>query len=540
MAFFANQTRNTADKITLTGNLEVSATINDPLVSFCVGHASTDEPQSKHHEIGNDGAVATRPPRFASAGSLRHVCCPLSQFASHFTEANSFAVLGVPVGSEPGQEVQLTTARQEAGHSKGIARTASNFCWPDGNSLLMLDIDLKTDHCVPPMPSSLGTSEVINLLEQALGISMEGVAYLVRPSASTGIYHADDARLLKNSSGFHVYFALKGSTPDKVLESLHKRLVIAGHGHAYINACGRILIRTPFDAAVGQTNRVDFAASPTLGAGLIHRPPLDAFQAGSALDLTGVDLSVDEGVYKAALQKLKQQADIVDMRLDRSTVWIQDRAAQFEDSMTPEDAWAMAANLGQRILSDESVDLFPEDKVTFHFDHGERIDLLSLLGRALEFDGLSLADPFDEDATPCKAKFYDNADTGKPCIHSFAHGGLRYFLHARNERDLYFPDEQARDCFSVYDEPCGYPGRLNHDPGLYEHKMEMRGRGRERELETVDYYIGAPLRVTAGTSDLKGNQHGLVLEFKDIQDRPHRWAMPAMGCSESSMGRDTK
>ncbi len=527
MANFANLTGNPAgDYKTFTGNLDVAAVINDPLVSFCLGQASSGEPQSKHHEIGSDGAVVTCPPRFAGTGTLRHVCCPLSQFASHFSEANRFAVLGVPLGTEPGQEVQLTTTRQESGQTTGIARTTDNFCWPEGNRLLMLDIDLKTDHCVPAMPNSMETGEVIGLLEQSLGVSLEQVAYLVRPSASTGIYHADHGRLLKSSSGFHVYLALTGSTPDKVLECLTKRLVIAGHGHAYINRCGRILIRTPFDAAVGQTNRVDFAASPTLGAGLVHRPPQDVSQAGSVLDLTGVDLSVDEGAYKAAVMNLTARPGVMEMQLERSAQWIQQRAAELESSMSPEKAFAKAANFGQRVLKGESVDLFPEDEISFVFDHDGSVDLPTLLERAPAFDGLSLADPLDEEAIPCKAKFYANANTGKPCIHSFAHGGIRYFLHPRNERHLWFPDEEKRKCFGVYDEPCGYPKRLNHEPGLYEHKLEMRGQGRDRELETVDTFIGAPLHVTAGTSDLQGNKHGLVLEFKDIQGRPHRWAMP--------------
>lgn len=497
-----------------------------PLVHFTVGRTASGEPQSKHHAIGEDGKISTSPPRFASSGTLKHVCAPLNDFGSHFHEPNSFAVLGVPAGTSPDDEVLLTTSQQESRGSGGIARTTENLVWPEGNSLLMLDVDLKSEHTVPAMPAQLEGKEAIALIEQTLGLSLQNVAYLIRPSASSGVYRESDGKLLKNSSGFHVYFALKGSTPDKVLECITKRLVIAGRGYSFINRCGRILVRTLFDAAVGQTNRVDFAASPTVGDGLIHRPPEDVFVPGRVLDLTHVDLTVDEGVYDAAVKTLRAQPGVKELQAERLDIWIQARAAHLEDAMSPEEALIKASNLGQRIHANETVDLFVNDEVLFVFDHGDEVSLARLLERPEEYDGLSLADPFDEASEPCKAKFFANTETGKPCIHSFAHGGVSYFLHAGDERHLYFPNCEERPCFRVYDEKCGYPGYLTKAPGLYEHKAVMQGRGDDRELVAVDTFIAAPLHVTAGTSDERGNSHGLVLGYKDIQGRLHRWAMP--------------
>jgi hypothetical protein len=496
----------------------------DPMITFTVGRASSGEPQSKQHRLDSDGLI-TEPPRFATTGTLTPVQCRLSEFASHFDEPNAFGVLGVPVGVANSQPIPLTTAQKELAPNLGIARTSKNFCWPEGNALLMLDIDLKAEHCVPPMPVRLEHDVALAMVEQGLGISLAGIARLIRPSASAGIIREVDYSVLKDSNGYHLYMALTGTTPDKVLECLTKRLVIAGHGHASINSCGQVLIRTPFDAAVGQTNRVDFAAKPTLGAGLIRRPQSEKFEPGMVLNLTGVDLTVDEDAYKSAVDKLKSQPEVREMQIERAEVWTQDRATKYEDNLSPQQALAKAVNLSQRIIKGEAIDLYPEDGIEFIFDIGGKVDLPTLLERSSEFDGLSLADPLDAANEPCKAKFYANIKTGKPCIHSFAHGAQLYFLHARDERHLYFPRDKDRNCFGVYDEKCGYPGHLTKSPGLYEHQLVAQGQGENREFVVKDTFIAAPLHVTAGTSDERGNGHGLVLKFKDIQDRSHCWAM---------------
>lgn len=493
-----------------------------PVVRFTLGHSAGVPVTKRHVWNAERTGVMSSTMAFPKDADLTVVDSRLDQMPEVINAMpDCFVILGTPKGCNVGEKVKMGSAKTSLDGSRVLARTKENFV---SSNLMMFDIDIKDDFCVPPMRVVTPT-EAITLIEMALCVSLDGVAMLIKPSASAGLIDEATGVGLKQSSGFHIYMAIAGTTPEVLHKVLHERLVCLGHGHVYISSRGDLLIRTVFDASVGQSNRIDFFADPICEEGIVRKVQ-NELRPGGILDLTGVDLSVNNTAFKNAALALRAQPEVLDLRMERNQSWVEKKAADFESTMSPEEAFTKAASLGARLLNVERMDLYPKDQTIFSFDGGERLTLEELLNRREEFDGQSLADPFDEEQVRCKAVFYANLGSGKPYISSFAHGGSGYFLHSRDEDLVLFPDIDDRDCFRVYDEACGYPGRLINPAGVYEHKTQTRGRGQRQDVIAVDVHVCDPLHVTAGTSDERGNSHGLVLEFRDIQGHPHRWAMP--------------
>ncbi len=59
-----------------------------------------------------------------------------------------------------------------------------------------------------------------------------------------------------------------------------------------------------------------------------------------------------------------------------------------------------------------------------------------------------------------------------------------------------------------------------YDSGLYYHGSDKNGN------PLPPAWICSPLRITTKTRDADGNSWGVLLEFNDADDRPHRWVMP--------------
>ena len=258
-----------------------------PVVSFTLGIATDGKPQSKSHSIGPDGRVVTESPEFACEGTVTRVQCPLDELPNHFTDPNSFMVLGVPKDAEIGKPYLHKT---DSAGGDGIARTAANYEWPEV-AVGLLDVDIKEDFILPTMQEwsdqdqNLIPDSVLGLVNTALksvGSNLKGVSLLGRRSASSSIYD-EDGNLVKDSKGIHIFLAVRGKTPGELLDFLHKWLVINGRGHCYITSDGRRDIRTIIDKQVGQTNRVSFEAPATLGAGLQQKRGKTIAKAGDNL-----------------------------------------------------------------------------------------------------------------------------------------------------------------------------------------------------------------------------------------------------------------
>lgn len=411
-----------------------------PMVEFTVGRASCGRPQSKHHNIGPEGTVVSESPKFAHWGGYEHVRCALDQLPTYFSVADTFMVLGVPKGSEPGDQMPLTTVARQAANGAAIARTKDNFRFAE-DCIFLGDIDWKTHDCVPPMPVDTNPGFVLKALHTVLkrqGISdgLNTVAMLLRPSASAGICFADGTPA-KDSNGWHILMALKGKTPRELLEFFHKQLVIDGHGHALVTSSGRVEVRTFLDAKVGDPNRVVFEAKPVLGEGLIRKAK-EYRRPGKVLDLTGVDLTIDEEAYREACGALKHQPEVKRLVAEKKADYLARKLAEGQAQGRPDGD--VRAFVERAFGSKERIDLYPKDGVVFRFDDGRQATIADIIANPEAYHDCSLADPLDRELRPCKAKFYYNRSQPVPGLGSapaqyvvnLIRSDQKLFLHAED------------------------------------------------------------------------------------------------------------
>lgn len=94
--------------------------------------------------------------------------------------------------------------------------------------------------------------------------------------------------------------------------------------------------------------------------------------------------------------------------------------------------------------------------------------------------------------------------------------------------DLAFPGEDARPAWTCYWDWCGplrEDGRRRHRPGVYYHGMS-KAKGDLPSLP-FDLLVCSPLEVAAITATDDAHQtFGLLLEFRDLNGKTRRWAMP--------------
>ncbi|CAG34908.1 hypothetical protein, probably cold-shock inducible [Desulfotalea psychrophila LSv54] len=86
--------------------------------------------------------------------------------------------------------------------------------------------------------------------------------------------------------------------------------------------------------------------------------------------------------------------------------------------------------------------LSPEDII--YFQNGSTATVEEMLADRSKYDGTPCADPLEREEGLNRAMFYANADTGKPLIHSFLHGGQIHHLTGRQEE----PVEEHAPSFS--------------------------------------------------------------------------------------------
>ncbi|WP_300461284.1 AAA family ATPase [Desulfobacula sp.] len=83
-------------------------------------------------------------------------------------------------------------------------------------------------------------------------------------------------------------------------------------------------------------------------------------------------------------------------------------------------------------------DLFKDDVIVF--DKFGPVIVGDVLKDLKKYDQATLCDPQETELGRNKAKLYFNKKEQKPCIHSHAHGGIKYFLHKESATDGFIKD----------------------------------------------------------------------------------------------------
>jgi hypothetical protein len=420
-----------------------------PQITFTVLTAEDGSSQSKRHTLQEDGSVRTVPPKFAPSGTMKVVRDGLNNFPAYF-DTGSVAILGVPKGAKPGDEVPMTLKNVK--RKGAIARTAENFEWVDGESPLMFDVDLKQKHCHPAMPAAFKFADLQKMLCETLALSKDTISatsFLSCPSASAGLKCEATGEVLKDSSSRHYYTCITGATPTEALGCIYKRAVILGYGCAFVHSDGSVSIKTPIDHLVAQPYRLDYAAPPTLGPGLVRDAKGPQCRPGVPLDLSSVNLTLSAkeiAQYELTVRDLKSAPQIVAIRNARLKDWAaQETEKRVAKGQAKDRAQKDVDELCERMRkapNGVSLDIYPRDGLVFHFADGRSVSLEEIFKEPRSFHGCDLADPYKQDDRHGAARFFANESLegdefggghGQSfVINSNRAGGRRFFLHAED------------------------------------------------------------------------------------------------------------
>ena len=172
---------------------------------------------------------------------------------------NQAVTYGIPKAEGDTFEVMVS---EKVGTGQ-IARSREHMRWSDGPGILMLDYDPNEDTQV------LSPEELVITIRTAVP-ELSYVDMLWTPSSSSCIRSVDGS-INTGIAGQRLYMIVEdASRIPEYGQIIFDRLWLAGHGYIFITKSGSMLPRTIVDGAVWQPERLDFAAAPSLGDGLVR------------------------------------------------------------------------------------------------------------------------------------------------------------------------------------------------------------------------------------------------------------------------------
>jgi hypothetical protein len=377
-----------------------------------------------------DGMVEKTAAGKLSLGKAMTFTKPIDQMIDTLTQqatANHALIHGVS-GYD---EIRVVTKGNEA--VDAISRSRRYFSYDD-NALLMFDHD----------PSDRGTEFTFENCDSFLATlaevypDIEAAGFVVKPSASAGIMR--DGEPVTNKGGFHAYAVAKhGRDIPRFTDVLFKRLIIKKYGHAFITQNGSVHVRTIFDKAIYQPERLDYVAAAIVGEGLTIDQPAPLKFPGGSLDTSLMpDLTTEEEIlYKAEHKKLMDGA--VEEARDVRGAYLKQRSL---NTGVPIEKLAKQYKHGEQGAIDYEMPLTKNDGTQFSFQ--EAID------NPATYHGLSMRDPFEPEYGEDKAKLYIN-DNGSVNVHSYCHGKHAYRLFKEGNRYPHTSALKKRKSFMLKD-----------------------------------------------------------------------------------------
>ncbi len=391
------------------------------LVSFTV-FKSADVLSKKYNLDASGNIVKT--PTVMTSGTAQRETLDFSDFGETLSTADDKTAFGYGLHDERfGDEVSITLSGKEVEAARILSRTQKYFQYRPGSGVVMDDHD----------PDSRG----FHLAYYDLWTIIKGIvptfgdaACWKRDSISAGIHRAGEQ--LQPGNGFHLYNPVfDASDIPRFGKVLFRRLWLAGYGYIGLSAAGTFLERSILDAAVYSPERLDFTGMPVVGNGLAWTPPKPIYKPGGYLDTRLLPDLTPEEERRFTEMVVDAKAEAEPERAAIREEWITRQVGRMVERGVPEERARQAL---QHIAKDGTrFDLYQD--FILDFADGTTASVGDVLGNAKQFDSKALADPFEgTDYGRTTAMFF--ANSGKPVINSFAHGGVKYFLHGQPRADV--------------------------------------------------------------------------------------------------------
>lgn len=375
--------------------------------------------------LDKDGNMIKQPSANLAKGTAELVSIQSMQEFSDLLqslETNQALVYGAPSGALSQAKVVTKKAFETLGDTEGvITRSNEHFDWPAGPGIMMFDYD--------PDGEALSKDEVLDMLYTVCP-EIRDVDHLWWTSSSSNIRNEETGEQLSGVTGQRVYIMVQeGSDIPRAAEVIQQKLWIAKQGYFKISKSGSMLDRVPFDMAIYQPSRLDFAAGASTTAPLVQdRGQPDLIKGTkSVLDTERYlhDLMSDDvSMYEANL-RAKEAVAILDAAVVKE---------QFKAEMS-QKLKNNNSNLEDDELSDHIEDILTTHALPPYWpmhvwvdDELVEVTVGTVLINKFEYHELLCLDPIepDYDGGRLVGKLY--LDQKQPILYSFARGGQSYKL----------------------------------------------------------------------------------------------------------------
>lgn len=339
---------------------------------------------------------------------------------------------------------------------------------PGVPSILRIDCDFKREDEVAALwpthiPRYTHPQQLIDVLLNVVP-ELRGVAMLAFDSSSSMIYAGD--QLLKGPGGLRVEVPVEdsGSIPD-LLDIIHTRLWIAGHGWAFVGKAGQFLERSLVDLALKKQAQPDYAAPQLNGEGLRQARRWVVVEGQSLAGLPALTLAQIEA-YGAAVQQAKAALVGVREKVERQVREGHTKKLIARGVAPDKAAHAARRRFDQRTLADDDV---------LYTESGASMPVAELLAGGAQFDRAKFLDPLEPEYDGGRAVAMFFWRDGSPGLHSFAHGGAWFNFEAEGRA---FADPEAdtpvalRGAKLIEGVPPAFPRR----PAWYAEAVEALSR----------------------------------------------------------------
>ncbi len=366
---------------------------------------------------------------YMASGSARKITLNLSEFPDYLSKTQRHQAIGHGVCEH--EHINILSGKKFQNQTDTITRSKKNkhggyFYYEHKPTLAMVDYD--PEDCQP----QLDYKDVISIIDSVC-TGFAKIAKVLTFSTSSCIYFKNE-ELRGKSAGFHLYFLVQDGTDlPRFKELLSKRLWIKGYGYIKISRAGAMLSRTVFDEAVFSPERLDFVAGAELTDGLVQKRPWPEYISGSLPCLDTSNFSsltlLENNQFKKALETAQSEAKprqfkIQTEYINKESIKLIKESKKKGIELSDDEA---KKTVTARCTGGEHRDLYKTD--ILYFDKWGAKTVHEIMQNPKKYEGSSLYDPQEPELGRGKAKLYFNHKEKKPCIHSFVHGGIKYFLH---------------------------------------------------------------------------------------------------------------
>jgi hypothetical protein len=374
---------------------------------------------SKRYWVEN-GNIEKTPLANMSNGTAERITVSFDDLPELLESADQFTSFGWGVCNQ--KKVDIVCTEYENLPKLKYGRNLSNFQYLQGQpGVMMIDYD----HC-DSAPRNYTPYELRDALYQVVP-ELKNCAYFVRGSISSGISIKGKKPKLK---GYHFYvLVLDASKIPEFAKQLVKAFWLAGHGYIKVSESGAALNRTCIDAAVFSPERLDLQGRP-----IYEKSKLD-YKHQTCLIHDGEPFNctlpiVDEDEYLRLFQEAKN-AKNEECQYKREK-WISKQVQKLVDKGHSKE---QAATIVSQLVDSDFKELHPEFELDFGHDI---VTVADVLKNPAKYNNKPLYDPIDGRSAKHKsAVFWANLKTGKPVVHSRAHGiDVTYWLKKSWQQEL--------------------------------------------------------------------------------------------------------